>query len=53
MQALEKQIPKKPIENEDRLDVCSICGYMVLDEMLDHLDYCPRCGQALDWSEEI
>ena len=51
LEAIDKQIPRKPIENEDRLDVCSICGYMVLDEMLDHLDYCPYCGQALDWSD--
>ena len=35
-EALEKQIPKKPIED----------GYY------DKPCVCPTCGQALDWSEE-
>lgn len=55
LDALEKQIPKKPIIHgvRDR-DIntisytCPICNkHIWITE-----DYCKRCGQALDWSEE-
>ena len=47
--ALEKQIPKKPIykaEGKYTTMVCPVCekGNLVLP-------YCKHCGQALDWSE--
>ena len=49
--ALEKQIPRK-INNykkqpNARYGDCPICGRRVIKE-----NYCPRCGQALDWSKE-
>ena len=56
MQALEKQIPKKPINPPDgypfyyEVKGCPVCGesvYVAEDE------FCPSCGQALDWSEKI
>lgn len=60
VKALEKQIPKKPnYEGDGYAD-----GELVYDTWIcpncekhyevdyDDYDYCPNCGQALDWSEE-
>ena len=46
IEALEKQIPKKL--KDDGWLYCPICG---LDVLMDRFDYCPDCGQALDWSD--
>lgn len=46
IEALEKQIPKKL--KDDGWLYCPICGR---DVLLDRFDYCPDCGQALDWSD--
>ena len=64
IEALEKQIPKKPRATEDyphRL-YCSNCYYPFernkseIDLIREHFivwnKYCPDCGQALDWSDE-
>lgn len=52
-EALEKQIPKKPIyTNEGTVTRCPICKaihFHCLPSL--EVDYCARCGQALDWSE--
>lgn len=52
LEALEKQIPKKPIYvgDTDIFDyVCPTCGQLVY-ELFDF--YCSQCGQKLtDWSE--
>ena len=59
--ALEKQIPKKPIFEADGYDdsgelnydtwICSCCGeHYEVD--YDKYDFCPNCGQAIDWSDE-
>ena len=64
IEALEKQIPKK-VKKEFRTvggaitsfetDVCPNCG---MDFYIDDLgqtmycDFCPDCGQALDWGGE-
>ena len=48
-EAREKQVEKKPIHKEFELGnyyECPICGDITLR------DYCGKCGQALDWSEE-
>ena len=60
MEALEKQIPKKPyLEGDGYAD-----GYLVYDTWIcphcekhyevdyDDYDYCPNCGQKIDWSEQ-
>ena len=59
--ALEKQIPKKPIFQGDGY---APDGTFIYDEWLcpgcnemfevdyDDYQYCPTCGQAIDWSEE-
>lgn len=51
--ALEKQIPKKPTHTYKRCGFivegcCPICNRSVLPENKG----CPRCLQAIDWSEE-
>ena len=60
--ALEKQILKKPIEYEDKFYACPICKNVLLHkwkkyntELMDKsngLPYCLCCGQKLDWSDE-
>ncbi|MGN1433237.1 MAG: hypothetical protein ACI4XI_05980 [Ruminococcus sp.] len=59
VKAVEKQIPKKtkgitdPMFGDTTI-VCSSCGNANLANPFDIsrvYDYCPNCGQALDWSE--
>ena len=54
IKALEKQIPKKPIEDGyyDEPCVCPNCGSNVINEADNdyQFEYCYYCGQALDWS---
>lgn len=60
--AMEKQIPKKPKEYEDKYYACPVCGNVLLHkwekypekltDKNDGLPYCLGCGQALDWREE-
>ena len=54
LEAIDKQIPKKPINLPDgypfyyEVKGCPVCGesvYVAEDE------FCPSCGQALDWSD--
>lgn len=59
--ALEKQIPKKPyIQQDDRNNDCLECPscdsfigyeYDCRDEHYQ-INYCPCCGQAIDWSDK-
>lgn len=51
--ALEKQIPKKATEvrelrNSDHLQGRCSCGHVTSS----WFNYCPECGQFLDWSGE-
>lgn len=62
IQALEKQIPKKPTYDGDGYApdgtfvwdewLCPCCGERY-EVDYDDYDYCPNCGQKLDWSDEI
>lgn len=48
--ALEKQMPKKPIFTEDKqFALCPCCDMKGLFEKQKH---CDNCGQAIDWSDE-
>lgn len=47
IKALEKQIPKKPIELN-----CPRCRFNGINNSLWVFTYCPECGQAIDWSED-
>lgn len=51
--ALEKQIPCKLAPKSSKkaeLPVCGKCNN-IMDVIQGELNYCPNCGQALDWSE--
>lgn len=52
IEALEKQIPKKPreIEKEYSYFVCDNCGAVIYcsDDFESH-KYCLNCGQAIQW----
>ena len=62
IQALEKQIPKKPImkqyfENlEDDYLCCPTCGEILTDRIPANNKtfyfHCMNCGQKFDWSDE-
>ena len=62
IQALEKQIPKKPImkqyfeDLEDEYLCCPTCGEILTDRIpADNKTFyfhCMNCGQKLDWSDE-
>lgn len=50
IQALEKQMPKKPDFTVDKeFALCPCCNGKGL---LDKQKYCDNCGQKLDWGDE-
>ena len=42
IKALEKQIPKKPVYQEER-EKCPSCGSLYIE------NYCAKCGQKIKW----
>ena len=50
--ALEKQIPKKPHKNFEKFSGvwCSCGKYLGKGYFVDKPSYCPDCGQKLDWN---
>lgn len=52
LEALEKQIPKKPIEKSPWVYHCPRCDSRTIeDAFIKKFKFCPDCGQALDWSD--
>ena len=61
IQALEKQIPKKPTYEGDGYApdgtfvwdewICPCCGSRY-EVDYDDYDFCPNCGQKIDWSDK-
>lgn len=55
IEALEKQIPKKPIKAKgENLDwLCPVCGEWVgwVDALTWEKEHHCECGQKIDWSE--
>lgn len=51
IQALEKQVPKKPIFNGTNWYRC-INGCEIHKKQFEKDWYCPKCCQKLDWSDE-
>lgn len=54
LEALNKQIPKKPIRDSLADRACPVCdAYIPFDALNDRLSdapkFCKHCGQALDW----
>lgn len=47
---VERATPKKPKSEKEIFYLCPICKEFVGDEF-DKSNYCPMCGQAIDWSE--
>lgn len=53
-EAVEKQIPKKPLKSDresrycEVVFKCPICGY---ESMSRVIDYCSHCGQRLKWGD--
>lgn len=57
IQALEKQIPKKPIfannmMTKDKFLMCPCCEFRFPDSLVFLKTRCWNCGQKLDWSDE-
>ena len=51
-EALEKQIPKTPVDNiEQEWFECPTCRRVVVTYHNGKRHHC-RCGQAIDWSDE-
>lgn len=54
IECIEKQIPKKPIEDAEHIGwliwICPICGKEV-GRVLEPLQHHCECGQAIDWGE--
>lgn len=49
--ALEYRTPKKPICDEYReLYFCPACKRLQGYDLDDFSDFCPNCGQAIDWT---
>ena len=58
VQALEKQIPKKPmISYDERVKEnwcsCGVCAFGLGWKRTIHYKYCPNCGQELDLGNEL
>lgn len=55
IEAIEKQIPKKPIDDSYPWVTCPTCSGSVFTEHIrEHIQneettYCEHCGQAIDW----
>ena len=64
LEALEKQIPKKPIYGEidyrtednflGKKINCGVCSENISYEnsVIEYFKYCSHCGSKIDWSEE-
>ena len=54
-EALEKQIAKKPVDQDEEYSTfkCPICGGLIFTEdRFETHKHCLFCGQKLDWSDE-
>ena len=59
--ALEKQIARKPVCIENKMWCCSVCDNHLLHKWVKYptelmpktegLPYCMSCGQKIDWNE--
>ena len=48
IEALEKQVPKKPLPYKGWEGKCPTCSVIFIDRSTN---YCGNCGQKLDWGE--
>ncbi len=47
---VERAMPKKVIYNDNMCPKCMLLVTGAYDR--EYMNYCPRCGQALDWSDK-
>ena len=64
IKALKKQVPQKVKQQYKSYNgaitcfeefVCPACGVLFYDdysEITQYYDFCPNCGQSLDWSDD-
>ena len=54
IQALEKQVAKKPSKDEFDRYICPDCGWIVYKDEFGgrYLLHCENCGKKQDWSDE-
>lgn len=53
IEALEKQIAKKPESKQRFADLwLGLCPSCLANGVNSEMNYCDKCGQAVDWSEE-
>ena len=54
-EAVEKQIPQRPLDFGDKAYLCPNCrrnNFYDGTETLNKTNFCNYCGQALDWSDK-
>ena len=51
IEAMEKQIPKRPQSEYDNEFVCSCCNATIEDDNVTTIKRCPECGQLWEWGE--
>lgn len=55
IKALKKQIPKEPFYGVIPRDTATNCGncnsFIGFSDQTNRYNYCPNCGQKLDWSD--
>lgn len=51
IEALEKQIPKKPIQISPKRHPYFVCP-KCMEQISTNQPYCDECGQALKWGDE-
>lgn len=54
---MEYRIPKKPDSKYDRdrhqyIPICQTCNTELDEEKSSENNFCPNCGQAIDWGDE-
>lgn len=55
-ECMEKHIPKKVSNYDKCCDIygdCPICGQSYSFEKGNEFNYCPECGQRLDWQTDL
>lgn len=55
VELVERATPKKPtsmLEDDIHWLQCPKCGYDTMNDDLMKYNFCPSCGQSLDWSDE-
>ena len=57
IEEMEYRIPKKPDSKYDRsrhqyIPICQTCNTELDEEKSSENNFCPTCGQAMDWGDE-